>query len=796
MRAQLGAGLPRVSSTFSPTERARAALGGLPSVVVLRAPRGHGKSSTVAHWLRRTDLPDHDVAWLTLPRTAGRDELWRALGAAARRAGLTPGEDGRGWDDVARAARRRRRRVVLVVDGLDRVRDEDVDEELVGLVQEHEELHLVLLMRTQRPVEALARVALDTVVLQREDLALDAAHVTELARAAGRPVSPAEARRLSEELGGWPGLVRAALLTAGRGDGGELVLDAASLADYLRLVLQDAELAEIAPHLAALAVPDRVTDDVAAALLGRDGRAAVLQRARAAGLVNQHGGALVYPAIVRQLLRRVLREDAPDRYRALNEAMVEHHRREGDAVGALRHAVRAENPSVVLDVVEEAWDRLLRAPGAFRDALSRVPADALGASAKGVVAREHVRPATVADSFQLALVSGLRPGVGWEGAPASHFDGQMAPLLVEVGTRALLDGELLRAAHAFADAVVQAEGGEAGEGRAGAALSLALLGHTGAARRYLEATGGPDGPGAPGGTDGGPLARVAGALVPALLELDRLAPVDLAADLDVPAELAGLGAVGLYVRAGAALLRGAGNEMTGELERFRHGPAGDVPLAEGLLVAALVDLYLAAGRGDRVRHLLAGLPAGRRDGWTRTARARGAVYAGEHDLALQVTAGAVELAALRPRTALKLSLARAVAAHRTGRRHVATEALELASSLAGGTGIVRPFAMVPRGDLEQVAAVAPAARAVLDRPELAVSAEPLPPPASVRLSRSELRVLGELATGRPVTHVARRLFVSESTVKTQVRSIYRKLDVHTRADAIARARVLGILPPQ
>ena len=59
-----------------------------------------------------------------------------------------------------------------------------------------------------------------------------------------------------------------------------------------------------------------------------------------------------------------------------------------------------------------------------------------------------------------------------------------------------------------------------------------------------------------------------------------------------------------------------------------------------------------------------------------------------------------------------------------------------------------------------------------------------------------LRVLVGLSSGRPVTHVARRLFVSESTVKTQVRSIYRKvLDVHSRAEALSRAWASGFLPP-
>jgi hypothetical protein len=41
--------------------------------------------------------------------------------------------------------------------------------------------------------------------------------------------------------------------------------------------------------------------------------------------------------------------------------------------------------------------------------------------------------------------------------------------------------------------------------------------------------------------------------------------------------------------------------------------------------------------------------------------------------------------------------------------------------------------------------------------------------------------------------IADRLFLSRHTVKAQVWSMYRKLDAHTRADAVARARELGLL---
>jgi LuxR family maltose regulon positive regulatory protein len=55
------------------------------------------------------------------------------------------------------------------------------------------------------------------------------------------------------------------------------------------------------------------------------------------------------------------------------------------------------------------------------------------------------------------------------------------------------------------------------------------------------------------------------------------------------------------------------------------------------------------------------------------------------------------------------------------------------------------------------------------------------------LTSAELRILPLLMTHLTLAGIADRLFVSRHTVKAQVWSMYRKLDVHTRGDAVARA---------
>jgi LuxR family transcriptional regulator, maltose regulon positive regulatory protein len=62
------------------------------------------------------------------------------------------------------------------------------------------------------------------------------------------------------------------------------------------------------------------------------------------------------------------------------------------------------------------------------------------------------------------------------------------------------------------------------------------------------------------------------------------------------------------------------------------------------------------------------------------------------------------------------------------------------------------------------------------------------------LSQRELEVLHLLALGKTNQGIAQQLIVARGTVKAHAASIYRKLDVANRTEAVARARQLGILP--
>lgn len=60
------------------------------------------------------------------------------------------------------------------------------------------------------------------------------------------------------------------------------------------------------------------------------------------------------------------------------------------------------------------------------------------------------------------------------------------------------------------------------------------------------------------------------------------------------------------------------------------------------------------------------------------------------------------------------------------------------------------------------------------------------------LTTRERVVLAELGEDVTLEDIARRLFVTRNTVKSQVRSVYRKIGVSTRSEAVAWAKAAGI----
>ena len=86
-----------------------------------------------------------------------------------------------------------------------------------------------------------------------------------------------------------------------------------------------------------------------------------------------------------------------------------------------------------------------------------------------------------------------------------------------------------------------------------------------------------------------------------------------------------------------------------------------------------------------------------------------------------------------------------------------------------------------------------ATRVMQEMRESLTTPQPAAQPLVEPLSERELEVLGLIAAGLTNREIAGRLFITVGTVKRHINNIYGKLQVHHRAEAVARARDLGLL---
>jgi LuxR family transcriptional regulator, maltose regulon positive regulatory protein len=214
------------------------------------------------------------------------------------------------------------------------------------------------------------------------------------------------------------------------------------------------------------------------------------------------------------------------------------------------------------------------------------------------------------------------------------------------------------------------------------------------------------------------------------------------------------------------------------------------------LTASRALLALASGRVDHALTLLAGVPAEVPE--VRLITARVLLSAGQVDDALGLLASPdLPHEGPRSRSARRLMLAATHA--RQGRTAFAGTALAEGGAIARDARVrlgalllteadrlalrapARTGGLGPYGEDGGVAALLGLGAVLPD------AVEP------VGLSARELVVLRELAVGDDLQGVADRLYVSRNTLKTQVRAVYRKLGVGQRAQALTRARELGLL---
>jgi LuxR family maltose regulon positive regulatory protein len=260
------------------------------------------------------------------------------------------------------------------------------------------------------------------------------------------------------------------------------------------------------------------------------------------------------------------------------------------------------------------------------------------------------------------------------------------------------------------------------------------------------------------------------------------------AEIDANANQILTGALAAYAR--ALFFAGELDEAAAAAERALEQPAiaRDVPslvVAYSTLAFAAVErgrLALARGHAERARAAVGRIGTSRSWLGASASAALGVVLAAEgtlveaeHELAAAERFFADEVATLH-HTWLLVLLARV----RVRRGLLADAEATLRS------------AQEAIGELTDSGPVAALADAVAQELHAASShasgGELLDPP-----SGAELAVLWHLAGDLSIREIAQRLFLSQNTIRSHTRALYRKLEVHTRADAIARATTLGLL---
>ena len=158
---------------------------------------------------------------------------------------------------------------------------------------------------------------------------------------------------------------------------------------------------------------------------------------------------------------------------------------------------------------------------------------------------------------------------------------------------------------------------------------------------------------------------------------------------------------------------------------------------------------------------------------------------------------------------IEILVLQSLAFHTRGDTAQAMRCLQRALSLAEPGGFVRTFVDkgAPMIELLRQAATRGIAVAYVGKllaalrketngdqraPKLLPSVPRPPSPLIERLTGRELEVLRLIVAGLSNREIAEQLVVATSTVKTHINNMYRKLDVSTRSQAVARARELNL----
>lgn len=817
------------------------------AIVVAYAPAGYGKSTALAQWASRTTrhgiwlsvgAEKRDAAGLLVELAAAlrdfgivdqRNPLWDAEAALA--AGRSP------WAVARGGLRGIGSDLTVVLDGADRLAAPLVDG-LVRLVVDDPRLSLRIATRTRSFLTSAAlRAVVDVDVVGADELALTDDEAMEI-------LDDEAAVEAVRAQGGAPAFASLILVTADSGHGPAEFT--AATAEFLRTLLESRD-GGFSDFVHRTCFADAMDEALAERLApGADVRV-MLERAEEEGLgawterEGDHPGPLfAYAPFLRDAARQLARERLPaveiaDAHAAVSCWELDR----GRSLVALRRAIDAGAWESALEIATGNWPDFVMAGPELRDILLRVPTlvlrqHPLFAFLLAILFDDHDRPRTRALQYFTIAQSGARRLRA--GAPpplralfaliesvclrmASDYERAMIAARIGLDTLAAIPpwetglgpnaslahhqfgivlfygGDLTGALESFerADASVLPISAVARRDIAAAkATTLVTAGHVVDAAQVIAEAGDAPWPDAHGVLGyRGTLMHVADAFI----RLEDGDPAGALEALRLPGDAPAFHehwAVMAAVRGLALVLSGRPDEAAVEMSTaIRRGAQRQAyPEATAIrLLQVRVSIELARGDIGAAEHLVGAY--GPVDA-LRMPRARIAVAKGDPEAAMralgqrlhETDADALDASA-RVRAQLQSLRIAARAMAGGDPRDLAVAFHRLDAHLAD-RGLFLPLALVPAVGLDAIEEVVGPELRASARERLDRSRETNPfrgLRAAPRLTPRERAVARELVRHDTIGDIARSLTVSPNTVKSQVRSLYRKLGVSSRLAA-------------
>ncbi|MEV6929577.1 LuxR C-terminal-related transcriptional regulator [Dactylosporangium sp. NPDC051485] len=675
--------------------------------------------------------------------------------------------------------------VIVVLDGTETVVGTGFLAEVRQLAAGEDRLHVVLLGRYAPPDGSPHPLAHPRVgALRGRDLAFTAAETATLCVQRGLDLPAAVSRRLYAITDGWAaGLVVATAALSGQPHQPEGVLEqllrtGAGLSEYVMRDVLGRYPADLRQALRDASVVESVRPDLFTTLTGRTDAAVVLADLARDGMfatrLDDTSAWYRYHRLWRAALYTALSEDAPAHARHLHATAADWYTTHGQPAEGLRHALAAADRSSAIRIVQQHGVQIsdvtpqaavtAAAPGPWSSLANDAPLAHAFAVHRGLSNNTADPPSTVRPSAA---------AVRWETAgPADLIQPSAQPIW-----RALRSGD-----HEAAQAALIS--GAAATGRSPLQRYTMLRLHAVIARmtgrlrdavRHADALGEDvRANGLVGSHDDG-WAR----LVLAEVAVQRGTPDAAVQHLD---------ALAVQLWQSVPALVAAQQFQSALLCQQQHDDAGALDTVEQLIAdgddallvprwaarVLRVELLIATGRlhdaHRRWRADVAAIPAS-----TATITTAKLLLARQPqariDLLLQPLIDDPHISLFHQ---VELRLLMAHRANTTGDTQRTTRLVRQAIALADPEQLQHPFHA--------------------NHHMLAPTLNQLTPPVGGLLSPGEISVVRCLAGHRTIREIADELYLSPNTVKTHVASIYRKLAVHTRRDAVHAALALGILP--